>query len=106
MIWSKKQEAALIWILVRSNPMKNIESILPLPKTAGQQSYFLYFKLSEASKKVTKAQTKPLLYSQLSSILSFSTVNNVKKITKFQITNNSTMKKVLLKRYQTIQKLE
>ena len=106
MIWSKKQEAALIWILVRSNPMKNIESILTLPKTAGQQSYFLYFKLSEASKKVTKAQTKPLLYSQLSSILSFSTVNNVKKITKFQITNNSTMKKVLLKRYQTIQKLE
>ena len=86
--------------------MKNIESILPLPKTAGQQRYFLYFKLSEASKKVIKAQTKPLLYSQLSSILSFSTVDNVKKITKFQVTNNSTMKKVLLKRYQTIQKLE
>lgn len=61
MIWCKKQEAALFWILVRSNPMKNIESILPLPKTAGQQSYFLYFKLSEASKKVTKAQNQTFI---------------------------------------------
>lgn len=61
MIWSKKQEAALFWILVRSNPMKDIESILPLPKTAGQQSYFLYFKLSEASKKVTKAQNQTFI---------------------------------------------
>ena len=93
MIWSKKQEAALIWILVRSNPMKNIESILPLPKTAGQQSYFLYFKLSEASKKVTKAQTKPLLYSQLSSILSFSTVDNVKKSQNFKLQITAPWKK-------------
>ena len=106
MIWSKKQEAALFWILVRSNPMNNIESILTLPKTAGQQSHFLYFKLSKVSKKVTKAQNQTFI---VQSTLFYSFILNseqFKKITKFQITNNSTMKKVLLKRYQTIQKLE
>ena len=106
MIWSKKQEAALFWILVRSNPMKNIESILPLPKTAGQQSYFLYFKLSEASKKVTKAQNQTFI---VQSTLFYSFILNSeqsKKITKLQITNNSTMKKVLPKRYPRVQKLE
>ena len=106
MIWSKKQEAALFWILVRSNPMNNIESILTLPKTAGQQSHFLYFKLSKVSKKVTKAQNQTFI---VQSTLFYSFILNseqCKKITKFQITNNSTMKKVLLKRYQTIQKLE
>ena len=106
MIWSKKQEAALFWILVRSNPMNNIESILTLPKTAGQQSHFLYFKLSKVSRKVTKAQNQTFI---VQSTLFYSFILNIgqcKKITKFQITNNSTMKKVLLKRYQTIQKLE
>lgn len=106
MIWSKKQEAALFWILVRSNPMNNIESIFTLPKTAGQQSHFLYFKSSKVSKKVTKAQNQTFI---VQSTLFYSFILNSgqgKKITKFQITNNSTMKKVLLKRYQTIQKLE
>ena len=106
MIWSQKQEAALFWILVRSNPMNNIESILTLPKTAGQQSHFLYFKLSKVSQKVTKAQNQTFI---VQSTLFYSFILNggqCKKITKFQITNNSTMKEVLLKRYQTIQKLE
>lgn len=106
MIWSKKQEAALFWILVRSNPMNNIESILTLPKTAGQQSHFLYFKLSKVSKKVTKAQNQTFI---VQSTLFYSFILNSgqrKKITKIQITNNSNMKKVLPKRYQRIQKLE
>ena len=41
--------------------MNNIESILTLPKTAGQQSHFLYFKLSKVSKKVTKAQNQTFI---------------------------------------------
>jgi len=74
--------------------MNNIESILTLPKIAGQQSHFLYFKVSKASKKVTKAQNQTFI---VQSTLFYSFILNsgqCKKITKFQITSNSTMKNV------------